>query len=120
MISEVDIERATHEMLPQKYQVLLDKGWYGAFRYATYIENYCSYDTYKQFIQNATEDDLVEMEMQYLSDFATRKYSKSFKMFLSDEQLDKITEKQWKKILRSDIVNFYENIMKGHDLMYDN
>lgn len=117
MINAIDIKRAEQEMLPQGYKNLLAKGWYGAFRYATYIENYCNYDTYLQFKDNATVDELDEMEREYLNDWQTRKYSKSFKMFLTDEKLNNITENQWKKILRSDIQNFYDTIMENSELI---
>lgn len=116
MINSIDIDRAKQELLPQGYKNLIDKQWYGAFRYASYIENYCNYDTYTKFVENATVDELDEMERLYLNDWQTRKYSKTFKMFLTDERMEKITEEQWKKILRSDIQNFYDTIMKDSEL----
>lgn len=106
MLNSVDIERAMEEKLPQIHEKLLKNKQYGAFRYATYIDNYSSYDTYIQFVENATEDELYDMECMYVMDWETRKHSKSFKMFIPPTI--ELSEEKWKKILKHDISQFYE------------
>lgn len=118
MINEIDIDRARHEILPQNYKKLVEKKWYGALRYATYIENYCSYDTYSQFVEQATIEELDDMERDYLNDWESRKYSKVFKMFIPQNIIDNISEIKWKKILKSDITQFYETIMKDNEKVW--
>lgn len=109
LISEdIDIDRIKTEDFPRNYKSLLNKRLYGAIRYCSYIENYSSYDTFREFCAGATYDEVIEMESMYLMDLKYRKYSKPVRAFIPSDLLNRITESQWKQIHMRDIQQFYD------------
>ena len=107
-ISITDVERAESEVLVKSPKPFLENKVYGAYRYASYIENYSNHSTYTEFFKKATEDEHYDLEVMYIEVIETRKYSKISKKFIPPHIMEQLTLAHWKKIIRSDIAQFYD------------
>lgn len=107
-INDTDIERAEQETLVKSPKPFLDSKMYGAYRYASYIENYSNYSTYTEFYKKASEDEHYDMETMLMEDIDTREYSKIWKKFIPPHIMERIDKNKWKSILKSDIIQFYD------------
>lgn len=120
MLLDIDRDRVAKETLPHQAKKLFDNKDFGVLRFATYIQNYSNYGTYLEFIKNATDDEWQEIERMYLDDWNTRLYSDVFRITigeLADKLADTISEDKMKKLLKSDIKEFYnkyENKIKRY------
>lgn len=84
---EVDFLIASEEALISKSDKTnkeLFENFKGAYRFASYLDNYCDETNWRLFIKNTTQEKFEELQNYYVKDWYCRPYSPSFKDTIGD------------------------------------